>query len=1145
MKNSIFSILKARSFLPIFIVQLLGALNDNIFKNAVILFFTFQLAELLPWGLPTTIAIAASLFILPLFLFSAIAGQLADKSAKSALIRHLKLAELIIMSMGTAAFIFKAPLLLLVSLFLMGTQSAFFGPLKYGILPEYLNPEKLLLGNSWIEATRFLAIISGAVLAGIFMNASWGIFWVSTTLITIALAGWVVSRYLPATNPKDPTLKVDYNIANSTVRIIGEAFKQPQLFRVILGISWMWFVGAIWLLVLPDIVQQTFKGSEGMTTYCLALFSMGVAIGSIICSKIQSRELSAKHTPFAGAGLSAATILFVMICRDIDAPVQSLTELLSTTGLLVTINLLVIGAFLGAFIVPLYALIQVISNTSKRARMIAANNILNTFFIVLSGVTAASIYTFGGSSYELLVLTAGINLVVTLVIISIIPEPILHTCFRWILKKLFKVQVHGMSHLKKANKKTIIIANHASLIDALLITVFLPKQVYIAMNTHIAKKWWIKPLLWTVKTYPVDPSHPMGIKKMVEWVKQGKKIVIFPEGRITVTGALMKVYEGPGVIAHKADADILPIRIHGSQYSVFSYLKGKLPLQLFPQITINILPAQKFNLDPSLAGRDARRAYADKLYRMMVETVIATSNTDQTLFEGLLDSAHLHGMSTPILDDINFDPISYRQLLAKSLTLGKYMCRDTEKGDPVGLLIPNSKGAVVAFFGVQSQHRVCVMLNYSTGSHNLLSTCKTVKLKKVWTSKSFVAAAKLEPTIKLLKEEGLSVSYLEDFKDVKKHYMHWFVASYLMPKWTYRLMSGKHQVGVGKDSSVILFTSGSSGEPKGVVLSHENINANRYQMISVVDFNKRDKAFNIAPIFHSLGLTAGTLMPLLSGFSLFMYPSPLHYGIIPELIYSTNATVIFATNTLLQGYAKRAANYDFYSIRFIFAGGEKLQETTRRLYADKFGVRILQGYGVTETSPVIAFNTPMYNKIGSVGQIMPGLEYRLDPVEGIDNGYKLLVRGPNIMKGYILPSQPGILHPPKGGWHDTGDVVRLDEEGFMYIVGRVKRFAKIGGEMVPLSTLEELISHKWPEAFHACVSIPNLAKGEAIVLVTEKEKPNLKELREYIKKQGYSEIYVPKVIHSTLSIPCLGAGKPDYVNLEQEMAKIYHSKLNV
>jgi acyl-[acyl-carrier-protein]-phospholipid O-acyltransferase/long-chain-fatty-acid--[acyl-carrier-protein] ligase len=314
-----------------------------------------------------------------------------------------------------------------------------------------------------------------------------------------------------------------------------------------------------------------------------------------------------------------------------------------------------------------------------------------------------------------------------------------------------------------------------------------------------------------------------------------------------------------------------------------------------------------------------------------------------------------------------------------------------------------------------------------------------------------------------------------------------------------------------------------------VVLSHANILANCLQLAARIDFNAADTVFNALPLFHSFGLTGGLVLPLLSGVQTFLYPSPLHYRIVPELVYDTNATILFGTNTFLLGYARQANPYDFYSVRYVFAGAERVEEKTRSLFAEKFGLRILEGYGVTEMAPVIATNTPMHYRAGTVGRLLPSIEHRLDAVPGVTEGGRLFLRGPNVMLGYLRSERPGMIEPPADGWHDTGDIVAIDSDGFLRIAGRAKRFAKVAGEMVSLAQIEVETAALWPDHQHAAIAIPDERKGEQVILLTTAPDAVRDDLLGFFKSRGLAELLVPRRVVSCTRLPLLGTGKIDYV----------------
>jgi acyl-[acyl-carrier-protein]-phospholipid O-acyltransferase/long-chain-fatty-acid--[acyl-carrier-protein] ligase len=587
----------------------------------------------------------------------------------------------------------------------------------------------------------------------------------------------------------------------------------------------------------------------------------------------------------------------------------------------------------------------------------------------------------------------------------------------------------------------------------------------------------------------------------------------------------MKVFDGPGMVADKSDAPIVPVRIDGAQYSPFSRLRGKVRLRSFPKIRLTILPPRRFGVEGTMSARQRRAIAGRRLYDEMSEMIFATSNVERTLFGALLDARRIHGGSAAVVEDVKRVPLSYNRLVTGSLALGRPLARMTQAGEAVGVLLPNVAGVAVTFFALQAAGRVPAMLNYTAGLTNLKAACAAAQIRTVVTARAFVDQAKLGEVAAGLEASGLAIVYLEDIGAG--------IGTGAKLRALLAARFARRAYGIRKVSpdapAVILFTSGSEGLPKGVVLSHRNLLANCQQLAARIDFNASDIVLNALPVFHSFGLTGGTLLPILNGVKTLLYPSPLHYRIVPALAYDANATILFGTDTFLAGYARMAHSYDFYSLRYIFAGAERVRDETRRTYADKFGLRILEGYGATEAGPVIALNTPMHFRAGTVGRLLPGIAAALDPVPGIAEGGRLKIRGPNVMAGYLKADAPGVLQPPEDGWHDTGDIVTIDEEGFVTIRGRAKRFAKIGGEMVSLPAVEGYAAALWPDADHAVVTRPDARKGEQLVLFTTRRGASAGALQAWGRANGVAELVIPRDIRPVEALPVLGTGKLDYV----------------
>ncbi len=1135
MYHNQFSLLTKRRFLPLFITQFLGAFNDNLFKNALVVLITFILVKELPVDHKILVTLAGCLLIVPMFIFSALAGSLADKYEKSKLIRVIKLAEIVLMLLGTVGFVLHNVTLLMVVLFLLGVQATFFGPLKYSILPAHLAEDELVGGTALIEMGTFLAILLGNILGVILIVMPHGIYVICGAIVFIAALGFISSCFIPQALAPAPLLPISFNVVKETVDIVKFSQKSKDIYLSILGISWFWLIGFVFLAEFPNYAKDFIRGNEQVFVLFLTMFSVGIGVGSMFCNRLLKGRIEATFVPLSALGMSIFTIDLYYATLYALNHVQTAIMLTPWQFLQqpahwrILFDVFAIAFCGGIYIVPLYAILQHRSQESHKARVIASNNIMNAIFMSAAAVLVMLLLKMGFTIPQIFLTIALLNLAVVVQSCRLLPGALVKSILRMVLHFLYRVEVNGLENYDKKGDRVVIAPNHTSFLDAVLLAAFLPGKISFAMYSGYLDKWWVKPVKVFVEIFGIEPANPFSLKTIIKYVKQNKELVIFPEGRITVTGALMKIYEGPGMIADKADATILPILIEGAQYSPFSRLRGRVHIKWFPKITLTIFPPEKIKSHDNVSGRKRRQLIGEQLYQIMANTLFLGNSFDTTLFQGLLQAKAIYGGSHKIVEDINRQPLTYNRLIMGSIVLGKKLAKITKKQEAVGLLLPNLSAAVVTFFGLLAYQRVVALLNFSTGTHNVVMACHTANIKVVCTARAFIVAAKMQGMIDALSEKGVRIVYLEDLrKDVNLFNKLYAFLAARMPR-LFGLVPIENDADL---PAVILFTSGSEGTPKAVVLSSRNIQANKSQMASRVDFSPVDIVLNALPMFHSFGLTAGTILPILYGMKVFFYPSPLHYRVIPEVSYDINATILFGTNTFLAGYARYANAYDFYSIRYVFAGAEKLREENRRIWADKFGVRIFEGYGATETSPVISVNTPMHNKPGSVGQMMPGMEYTLQAVPDIEGG-RLSVKGPNVMLGYMFYDEPGVIKAPPDGWYDTGDIVDIDDAGFITIKGRAKRFAKIGGEMISLTFVELMLDKLWPEAMHAVVTIPDEKKGEQLVLVTTHLNPDKSEIIRYAKANGISELVAPKLLHVVDKLPLLGSGKVDYVAIQQ------------
>jgi acyl-[acyl-carrier-protein]-phospholipid O-acyltransferase/long-chain-fatty-acid--[acyl-carrier-protein] ligase len=497
------------------------------------------------------------------------------------------------------------------------------------------------------------------------------------------------------------------------------------------------------------------------------------------------------------------------------------------------------------------------------------------------------------------------------------------------------------------------------------------------------------------------------------------------------------------------------------------------------------------------------------------------------LFDALLDARDKFGGKKLIIEDIGRQPLSYTDLIRASFALGRRISRMTTLGEHVGVLLPSSVGVAVTFFGLHAFGRVPTMLNFTAGLRNLRTACRVAGVKRVLTAHRFIEQAKLHDLVDALTEEGCQVVYLEDVRRkiglADKLYA---LAASAAPR------QFRHPA-KPSDPGVLLFTSGSFGAPRGVVLTQANLVANVVQINAHIALDPAWVLFNPLPTFHCFGLTGGITLPLLSGLKAFQYPSPLHAKQIVQLVPEVGASLLLATDTFISQYVRAATADEFSGLVFIVAGAEKVRDETHDMVSERFGgVPVLEGYGATEASPVIAVNKPNDNRRGTVGGLLPGMETRVEPISGIAKGGRLLVRGPNVMAGYL--DEAGGIQAPLEGWHDTGDVVTIDSDGqWITIQGRVKRFAKIGGEMVSLAAAEALADAAWPKGRHAVITMPDPRKGERLVLVTDWPDAEASALLAHAQSVGASELSVPRRVLKTSEVPVLGTGKTDYVAVQR------------
>lgn len=1115
------SLLVQRRFAPLFVCQFFSALNDNFLKNALVFLILYHVSQ--AWS-GTLVALAGVVLVAPFFFLSGLAGEIADRYDKARVAERLKFLEIGAAAVAVVGFLLHSIVILFVALLLFGLIAALFGPVKYGILPDHLAESELPAGNALVESATFIAILTGTVIAGYAAAGGGDPAALAGLMMIFAILSWGAARLIPAAGEGAPHLEINPNILASTFGLLRDLKGEPKLWWLGLVTSWFWLVGAVVLSLLPPMVKTVIGGSETVVTAFLTIFSIAIALGSGLASWLSSQRIVLLPTPVGAVLMGLFALDLGWTLWGLPAPTGTLgaADVFATgAGIRLGIDLFGLALAGGLFIVPAFAALQAWSAKERRARVIAGTNVLSAAFMTVGGLGAGLLQAIGFSVAGVFAVIGAATLIVGVLIFRTLPTSPFRDFLSILYRAIFRLEVRGLDNVAKAGPRAIVALNHVSFLDAGLALSLLETEPVFAIDSNIAQKWWVRPFLKITRAMPLDPTKPMQTRTLIHAVKNGDTLIIFPEGRLTVTGTLMKVYDGAGLIADKSDAMVIPVRIEGLERTPFTRLQShQIRRALFPKVVVTVLEPVKLAVDPTLKGKMRRQAAGAGLYQVMSDLVYRTTSIDRTVFQAVVEAAVREGMGRVAVDDPLSGPLAYGRMLAGVRVLATRFQPLAEPGKPIGVMLPNANAAAVSTLAVMSAGRVPAMINFSAGPANVLAACRAAVIGTVVTSRAFVDKGRLQPLVDAMAGAGIRMVYLEDVRATIG------LSDRLAGLWHRRRPLVERRPG---DAAAILFTSGSEGTPKGVVLSSRNMLANAAQAAARIDFGRTDKVFNVLPLFHSFGLTVGLVLPLVSGVPVYLYPSPLHYRIVPELVYGTNSTILFGTDTFLAGYARSAHAYDFRSIRYVLAGAEPVKEPTRRVWMEKFGLRILEGYGVTEAAPVVALNTPMFNRFGTVGRLLPGLDHRLDPVPGVEEGGRLFLRGPNIMLGYLRAEAPGILEPPTDGWYDTGDIVAIDREGFVTIKGRAKRFAKVGGEMISLAAVEALASELWPDAPVAVAAVPDPKKGERLVMVATHREATRAAFQTFAKSRGASELMTPSDVILVDKLPVLGSGKTDFV----------------
>ncbi len=1120
------SLMTSRRFAPLFWCQLCSALNDNFLKNALGMLILFGLggAGAVSGGnAGTLITLSGIVFIAPFFILSALGGELADRFDKAYVAQRIRLAEIPIAAVAALGFFLHSVPILFVALALFGMVAALFGPVKYGILPEKLATAELPAGNALVEGATFLAILAGTIAGGIAVAQAKSPEMVVLLIVALAATSYLFARAIPAAGPAAPDLVITRNPWVSTMALLRELRADARLWGGARIVSWFWVVGFVSLSLLPALVKGVIGGTEGVVTLCLAVFTVGIAIGSVLAARASHGRPNLALVPM-GALLMGLFCLAIASIASVISPgaerIGPAALIGSPAGLALLVALCGLAIAGGLFIVPAFAAVQAWAPADRRARVIAAVNVLNAAYMVAGGAVVAVLQAAGIGLAVIFTAVGILSIACTVLVAHAWGTEVLRDSARMVFQFFFRLEVEGLEHIPEG-ERVVIAPNHVSLLDGPILHAILPKQAAFAVNSQIGETWWVRPFLRYMRAHLLEPTRPLATRTLVNALKAGEMIVIFPEGRITITGGLMKAYDGAAMVADKADAWVVPVRIEGAERTALSYLRPtQIRKAMFPRIKVTFLPARKLAVDAALKGKARRQAAGLALQDIMVEAAVATARFDRTLFAALTDARATRDTGRPAAQRSAGRQAQLPQARARRAGAGRQARASgprRRRRRPDAAQLGRRRGRLLRPAG----HR-------PRAGHDQLHQRRRQHQGRLPRRRRHG-----DPHLAHLRDQGPPDRPRRRVGQGPAHRLPGGRARCrYLPRQGLR-HPRRRPSARGAASPTILPSSSSRrarrARPRASCSRTRTCSPTAPSASRASTRTARTLVFNALPVFHSFGLTGGLIMPLLGGVPVFLYPSPLHYRIVPELVYDHAATIMFGTDTFLRGYARAAHPYDFRSLRLIVAGAEAVKDSTRQVFMDKFGVRILEGYGVTETAPVLAMNTPIASRSGTVGRLSPLMQARLEPVPGIAEGGRLYVQGPNVMLGYYRVENPGVLEAPADGWHDTGDIVAIDAQGFITIKGRAKRFAKIGGEMVSLSAAEALVAEACPGVAAVVVALPDPRKGERLVLVTTDAGLKRDQLVRHARAKGAAELMVPAEILIVESLPLLGSGKPDYV----------------
>jgi acyl-[acyl-carrier-protein]-phospholipid O-acyltransferase / long-chain-fatty-acid--[acyl-carrier-protein] ligase len=1123
--DSVAKIKLGTSFRWFNVTQFFGALNDSTFKLLTILF----LIRLQGKAAASSItALAGAIFVLPFLFFMATAGKLADRFSKRNIIVFLKVMEVMVMAAGCALFLSQSAFGPYCVLFLMASHSAFFSPAKYGIIPELVKTEQLSQANSLLEAFTYLAIVIGTAMGPLLSQITGGRFaLMGTVCVLIAGLGLAASLMISPTAAVGTVKPASLFFLQDIWRTIRDIRRDRDLLLAVIASAYFLLIGGfIYSNILPYGIKHLGL-SEAQSGYLFVIGAAGIGIGSFWAGRLSGRNVEFGVVPLGAIGLTFASVGLGFI------PALYPTIVLA----------FVMGVSAGLFIVPINTFIQFRSPPQQRGQILAASNFLGWVGVLLaSGLIYCFSSLWGLSAGQAFMVLGIMTLVPTIVTIILLPDFLVRFLCVLLTRLCYRIKVTGIENVPMdTDKSALLVCNHVSWVDVLLLAATQQRRIRFVMEKRFYNKWWLRPIAKLMKVIPVSASDPP--KKIITSLREARQamddgflVCIFAEGMMTRSGMMAGFKAGFERIVRGSSYDIIPVYLGGVWGSIFSYYSGGVLSMLPKKFPYPV----SIHFGAPLPADSSANQIRQKVTELSCEYFDSLKSPKRSLVYHFVKTARKNWRRRCISDSTG-KRLNYGQTLVSAVAIAEVTKKLTGPDDRVGILLPPSAGGALANLAVTISGTVAVNLNYTAGSQIRRFAIEQCGIKCIISSRKFVEKAGISEAL-----DG--AVFLEDIAAGIN--LRAKIKAYLKARFLPMSFLIKNLPHSGDDLAAVIFSSGSSGRPKGVMLSHHNIISNIEAVRMVVRMRSDDNLCGVLPFFHCFGFNCGLWLSLISGVSVSFIANPLDGPVVGQSVRENRSTILFTPPTFLLNYIRRAQREDFSSLRLVVGGAEKLKKQLADMFEDKFGIRPLEGYGATELSPVVSLNIPdvqaggvhqVGTREGSVGQPVPGVAAKIASFEtkqplAVGKEGLLLIKGPNIMLGY-LNMEDETREVLKDGWYNTGDVAKIDADGFITITDRFSRFSKIAGEMVSHIAVEQVLLDALgtSEQLIAVTAVPDEKKGEELIVLHLPQAGTAEKLHEIITKSGLPNISKPRRDNYIRieSMPTLGSGKLDIAKLKE------------